>query len=212
MFELDANPKALLRDVLQLYLHAKRVVIILRSDSDPRFLDAVSSSWQFFRTCVLEYSVPGYIGRQLGGMEIAYCFVEPIKSRPGRRVIPGLAPKAQPGGVNQNHPCARNIDHMRWLVDYFSEPWETVVDPFMGSGTTGVAAANLGRKFAGVEIVKSYYQEAVRCVSEAQAQQSLFGKEEIKWEQVEIPLSVAVTAGRKKSSSRTRINTKKINK
>ena len=49
-----------------------------------------------------------------------------------------------------------------------------VVDPFMGSGTTGVACARLGRKFIGIEIEQKYFEIACRRIDQAQRQKDLF--------------------------------------
>lgn len=173
MFDIDESPKALLKSVLLRFPNAKRVIVILRMDSDPRFLMAVPGRWPFFRTSILPYALPNYIGRKLGGLELAYWFGDNIKCVPGRRTAPGMAPKAQSGGTAKGHPCARNIDHMRWLVNWCSDPGETVIDPFMGSGTTGVAAVESARDFIGIEINQDYFALAKSLIGEAQAQQRL---------------------------------------
>ena len=51
---------------------------------------------------------------------------------------------------------------------------QTVLDPFMGSGTTGVACMNLGRRFVGIEIEEKYYEIACRRIEDAQRQSKLF--------------------------------------
>ena len=58
-----------------------------------------------------------------------------------------------------------------WLVNRVTLLGETVLDPFMGSGTTGVACANLGRKFIGIEIEPKYFDIACKRIEEAQRQQ-----------------------------------------
>ena len=49
-----------------------------------------------------------------------------------------------------------------------------ILDPFMGSGTTGVACANLGRKFIGIEIEKKYFDIACERIDNAYRQQRMF--------------------------------------
>lgn len=135
----------------------KRLVIILRSDSDPRFLQAVSSRWKFVCMQAMSYAVPMYLGRVLGGTEIAYCFGEPVPASEGRRVIPMWGPKAQPGNRKANgHPCSRALVHMDWLVNWWSEPGETVLDPFCGSGTIPLAASRMQRHGIGIELEPDY--------------------------------------------------------
>jgi len=62
---------------------------------------------------------------------------------------------------------------MRWLIENGTDQGATVFDPFMGSGTTGVACVQTGRNFIGVEIDPTYYALAERRIREAQAQPSL---------------------------------------
>ena len=64
------------------------------------------------------------------------------------------------------HPATKPVSIMRKLVLAFSE--KSVFDPFMGSGTTGVACIQTGRNFIGCEINPEYYAIAERRISEAQ--------------------------------------------
>lgn len=164
------KPYELFNEACHLF-RCRRLVVVLRSDSDPRFLSGVPSALPFFRTQILPYVMPGYIGRKLGGDEIAYCFGEPLPSAPGRRVIPGYAPKVQPQGRAANgHPCSRALEHFLWLVKWWSLPGEVVMDPFMGSGTTLVAALLLKRQAIGIEIRDEYFDLALpRIVDAARA-------------------------------------------
>ena len=58
------------------------------------------------------------------------------------------------------HPTQKSLSLIEQLLNIHTNKNETVLDPFMGSGTTGVAAANLGRNFVGIELDESYYQVA----------------------------------------------------
>lgn len=145
----------------------KRLVVILRSDSDPRFLAAVPARWPFVCVQAMAYAVPMYLGRVLGGTELAYCFGEPVPSREGRRVIPMWGPKAQPSDRKANgHPCSRALAHMDWLVSWWSDPGETVLDPFCGSGTIPLAAHRQGRHGIGIEINPAYVEIAERRIAD----------------------------------------------
>ena len=76
--------------------------------------------------------------------------------------------------VGDAHPCPKPEKLMRWLVTRFSENPGTVADPFMGSGTTGVACAQLGRKFIGIEIEPKYFDIACERIDNAYRQARLF--------------------------------------
>ena len=60
------------------------------------------------------------------------------------------------------HPCPRPLDAMRYMVQCFAAPESLILDPFMGSGTTLVAAKQLGRRAIGIEIEERYCEIAVK--------------------------------------------------
>ena len=72
------------------------------------------------------------------------------------------------------HPCPKPTGWMVWVVDLASRRGESVIDPFMGSGTTGVACMNLGRRFIGIEIEPKYFDIACERIENAQRQQRMF--------------------------------------
>jgi site-specific DNA-methyltransferase (adenine-specific) len=82
------------------------------------------------------------------------------------------------------HPCPKPVGLMRWLVDRSSQVGDVVCDPFMGSGTTGVACMQLGRAFIGIEREPKYFDIACRRIEQAQKQGALFKHEEPKAEQL----------------------------
>ena len=71
------------------------------------------------------------------------------------------------------HPTQKPVALMEWCVKQAGEP-QSILDPFMGSGTTGVACMNLGRKFIGIEIEPRYFDIACRRIEDAQRQGRLF--------------------------------------
>ena len=60
------------------------------------------------------------------------------------------------------HPTVKPISLMEYLVKLVSREGHKVLDPFMGSGTTGIACKNLGREFIGIEMDKDYFEIAKR--------------------------------------------------
>lgn len=80
------------------------------------------------------------------------------------------SPRSEPGRL---HPTQKPVAVMAWSVE---KTTGTVLDPFMGSGTTGVACVNLGRKFIGIEREPSYFDIACRRIEEAYRQPRLFAE------------------------------------
>ncbi|MCR4303710.1 MAG: DNA methyltransferase [Gallionella sp.] len=77
------------------------------------------------------------------------------------------------GGWDREHPTEKPISLMRWCVEK-SGTAKTILDPFMGSGTTGVAAVQMGRSFVGIERERKYFDIACRRIEQAYAQPRLF--------------------------------------
>jgi site-specific DNA-methyltransferase (adenine-specific) len=109
--------------------------------------------WGF--TCmqpILYYGKDPYLARRLGSR-------------------PNSSGQTYPNDANKiDHPCAKPIRMMEWLVTRASLEGMTILDPFMGSGTTGVACVKLGRSFIGIEKEPKYYDIAARRIAEAQQQ------------------------------------------
>lgn len=72
------------------------------------------------------------------------------------------------------HPTEKPLSLMMEILKDFTSPGETVCDPFMGSGTTLVACAKMGRKGIGIELDERYYDLAVKRVTQAQDQADMF--------------------------------------
>ena len=71
------------------------------------------------------------------------------------------------------HPCPKPVGVMERIIDRVSIAG-SICDPFMGSGTTGVACVNLGRPFVGIELDPKYFEIACERIEAAYAQQRLF--------------------------------------
>ena len=69
----------------------------------------------------------------------------------------------------KEHPTQKPVRLMEWCINYAPES-ATVLDPFMGSGTTGVACVRLGKSFVGIECERKYFDIACRRIEDAQRQ------------------------------------------
>lgn len=82
------------------------------------------------------------------------------------------------GRVEYGHPTQKPLDLIKWTisqVDHFGIS-KSILDPFMGSGTTGVAAHAMDREFIGIEREPKYFDIACRRIEEAQRQGDLFAE------------------------------------
>src|SRR3990167_1595648 len=79
-----------------------------------------------------------------------------------------------PGEPRGDHPTQKPIGLMRWCIAQLPYDARSVLDPFMGSGTTGVAAVLMGRDFIGIEIDPTYFDIACRRIEAASRQADLF--------------------------------------
>lgn len=73
----------------------------------------------------------------------------------------------------KEHPTQKPVELMQWCLGFLPAA-QTILDPFMGSGTTGVACVNLGRSFTGIEREPTYFDIACRRIEEAYRQPRLF--------------------------------------
>lgn len=81
---------------------------------------------------------------------------------------------SHPAVVDSSHPTVKPQPIIQRLVTNCSDVCQSILDPFMGSGTTGVACANLGRKFIGIELEPKYFDIACERIEAAYAQGRLF--------------------------------------
>lgn len=77
------------------------------------------------------------------------------------------------GETRGDHPTQKPIGVMKWCIGHLPHG-QTILDPFMGSGTTGVAAVQMGRDFIGIEREPKYFDIACRRIEQAQRQGDLF--------------------------------------
>ena len=112
--------------------------------------------------CWLSWCKPDF--PTMADMELAWTNLD----RPAKRWISGRTPDGE-----KQHPTQKPVALMQWCLGFLPDA-QTILDPFMGSGTTGVACVNLGRKFIGVEREPKYFDIAVKRIAEAYKQPRLF--------------------------------------
>jgi site-specific DNA-methyltransferase (adenine-specific) len=89
-------------------------------------------------------------------------------------VFTDAAPGMMFNSYLRQHPNEKPISLMKKLVELVSIVGNLILDPFMGSGTTGVACVQTGRKFIGIEISRDYCDIAVKRIRDAEQQMRLF--------------------------------------
>jgi DNA modification methylase len=77
------------------------------------------------------------------------------------------------GNEERFHPTQKPLEVMKWCLGFLPDA-QTILDPFMGSGTTGVACVKLGRKFIGIELDEGYFDIACKRIEDALKRPDLF--------------------------------------
>lgn len=96
--------------------------------------------------------------------------------------------RAQLASEGKAHPTQKPLGLMLWCISQ-TEGKGTILDPFMGSGTTGVACAQLGKAFTGIERERKYFDIACERIARAQAQGTLFEPQQPEAQQVGLDLA-----------------------
>ena len=107
----------------------------------------------------------GIRGMHFNDCEIAWC----SQFREACRVF-DFSPSRQEA---KEHPTQKPIALMQWCLGYLADA-KTILDPFMGSGTTGVACVREGRKFIGIEIDEGYFDIACRRIADEASRPRMF--------------------------------------
>jgi DNA modification methylase len=102
---------------------------------------------------------------------LADCEFAWSSQRKASRIFDYARAKARLDG--KEHPTQKPIELMEWCLGFLPDA-QTILDPFMGSGTTGVACAKLGCNFIGIELNERYFDIACRRIEKAYAQPDFF--------------------------------------
>jgi site-specific DNA-methyltransferase (adenine-specific) len=106
----------------------------------------------------------GFKGRDFSECELAWTNLDAVTR------IFTYDPLAHGDYKTKQHPTQKPAALIVWVLVNSTAPGDTVLDPFMGSGTTGVACAKTGRNFIGIEIDEGYYKIAEKRIREAHMQ------------------------------------------
>lgn len=109
----------------------------------------------------------GFKGRDFAECEMAWCSFD-ANARMFQH-----DPLARGDYRDKLHPTQKPVALMEWCLGFLPNA-QTILDPFMGSGTTGVACVNLGRSFIGIELDPGYFDIAVKRITDAHRQADLF--------------------------------------
>lgn len=122
----------------------------------------------------------GFRGRDFAECEQAWCSFD------GNARVFRFDPLAKGSYRDKVHPTQKPVELMEWCLGFV--PASTILDPFMGSGTTGVACVKIGRKFVGIEIDEAYFDIACQRIAKAVAQPDMFIEQVKAPEPVQQPL------------------------
>jgi site-specific DNA-methyltransferase (adenine-specific) len=73
----------------------------------------------------------------------------------------------------KNHPTEKSQDILEWIIKYYTNEGDTVLDPTMGSGSTGVAAKTLNRNFIGIEMNEEYFEVAKKRIEKIETKNNI---------------------------------------
>lgn len=108
----------------------------------------------------------GQHGLTMSDNELAYCSI----NMPSRVYIKNRSAIKKDGA---QHPTQKPVQLMQWCLSFLPDS-KLILDPFMGSGTTGVACVKEGRSFIGIELDEDYFEIACKRIQDAYAQPDIF--------------------------------------
>lgn len=148
---LTGNKPALFRLLGEFHLKIKEFIVWDKMTAEPAIRDGVMNS-QFEVLIVLQNSSPQSRRFELANFD--------------RGTMSNLWKIKRGKKYDKSHGAVFPIDLASTVISVFSKEGDVVLDPFMGTGTTGKACRNLGRGFVGIEIDKDYYDFSNRRINE----------------------------------------------
>ena len=127
------------------------------------------------KSCVLPHWEPIFLyGIHATGVNSKYASdVVTCNPEPAKAGIKGVG-REKWNGEFYSHPCPKPVSLYQQFLSTYAQNAKTICDPFMGSGTTGVAAISMGRKFIGIEIEPKHFDASCKRIAEAVRQGDMF--------------------------------------
>jgi len=132
---------------------------------------AISAFGDNFRDLFYGWNKNGMTRSSIGFMNILIAVVAGETIRQGQNFCQFVIKPTEHIG----HPSPKPLEYIKKILCRFTNEGDTIFDPFMGSGTTGVACVQTGRNFIGCEIDEGYFKIAKRRIEDAQRQMILPG-------------------------------------
>jgi hypothetical protein len=150
------------------------VLALTKSDGRGLLASGVRCMWLYPRPrAVGGFYQPAAVGMSPWGFAgfnpVLFYGKDPRDGKGQSNVMTTLTQRAS----TDEHPCAKPDKAMSWMVQKGALPGQTILDPFMGSGTTGVAALRHGCSFIGIEIEPRYFEIAKRRILVELAQRKI---------------------------------------
>jgi site-specific DNA-methyltransferase (adenine-specific) len=140
----------------------------------PTMTDAVQCGGWIWRNIVTWWKPGCRMQKGRPSLSAEYCiYATKGKPKDGERAIQNVQSFAPVPGKDKEHQSEKPSELISTLLQCTTEGC-TILDPFMGSGTTGVACMETGRKFIGIELDPEYFEIAEKRIYEATRQQKLF--------------------------------------
>ncbi len=143
-----------------------------RWDVYPQWYSAIEELFKI-KNCVIWHKRGGGLGDLKGAYIFNHEFL--IFATKGRHILNGKRcsdvweiQKDAPS--KYQHPTQKPIELMQKIIEKSSNVGDTILDPFMGSGSTGIACVNTGRNFIGIELDDKYFEIASNRIEEARQQ------------------------------------------